>query len=684
MTIDEIASSLISDIGLTFSNSEIEAIVNNHEHFVLQQIDHDKFHDKYILTTKRYLYLSEKSNENIDECIKLYLQEQNGINNKEKELALKTLLEDYLYSMMNSNIDAYKQVLNGKIIQKGKSKNGQVNSDEFTESQIQEINGFLSWNNSYKDKELFKLISCCIEYAIVTNNTNEQALLHSFKNKILYIDNAFIYRAIGINGESRKKRTISFINKCNESGQKLKISKFSREEFIQTIDHNIRQLSKTTPFGRINASLFQKYCYGETLYQFYHNWRANRVSYGFNSFKAYVMSEYNNLIRNYGIEEDFRPPYNEHNDVDIKIIDKYSNEIEDIKKNGHKDSHDTDAKNMYWIECARSGVDGRLVDTKYYFITPDQKLQIWDSQHSTNQPITLLPSQWLALLLKYTSRSNDDYKSFVSFLRLPYNDTVISPEDLQEVLSGISEVTEDLKKQSDYLDVYMEEEWRQMLIGSIKGNLREEAKHFAKDQQEKIFEHELDIKSQEMTEALAKQEELSRIQISIIEDSFKTQLKQQERKSEENRLRMKIDYITQALNLAQRQLVNTSIRKSNADHEIDRIIACIKTKIIIGIALVVSVWIMLIIIIGWDKMELYTYIIGLLTVLLSILYLIIFEKKFSYRSFLNNCRIKKKRFIYSKHNVTDECIKECTYEIEKMKTELLSMEKALKTVIKES
>lgn len=671
LTIDEIASTLLSDIELEFSDQEIIDIVHDEGVFSLQQFDHNRSHDKYSLNAKRYIFLQEKSTDNIDECIKLYLSEQDTDNKKADEL--KQLLESYLYSMMNSNIDAYRQVLGGKIGDSDGSVNGRVNSDDFSEEQIQSINAFLTWNNSAKDKELFKLVSYCIEYAIVANNSSEQTLLRSFKNKILYLDNAFVYRAIGINGESRKKRTISFIRKCIESGQKLKITMFSREEFVRTIDHNIQQLNRTTPFGRINPKLFQKYCYGETMYQFYHNWRANRISYGFNSFKTYIQSEYNRLISNNGIEEDFRPPFDQV--VSEDVIERYSNEIGEIKKRGSKQSHDTDALNMYWVEKARDGNDARMIDTKYYFITPDQKLQLWDSTHSRNQPITLLPSQWLALILKFTSRSNDDYKSFVSFLRLSHNETDMTPESLQEILSGISEITEDLKKQGDFLDVYMEEEWRQMR--SNKSNLREEAQRFAKNRQEKIFKHALDQKAQEMAKALAAQEQLNNEQLAIIEQKFKQQLKEQERKAEVSNLRLKFDFTEQSVLSSQRQLNNAMNRKNKADLEIVRIIKFAKTCIVIFALVIVAAWIYAIFKIGWNKMEVFTYVLGLLIFLVSIIYFIIYEKAFSLRRTITNFKKKLSANIFNKYGVSESVIGDLSQEVNALRDELKIIQERL-------
>lgn len=666
MSKDELGAYLLTEMDLTFTDQELDGILSDQEIFVLKQIDSNKAHDKYYLTAQRFSHLSVKAAENIDECIKQYFIEK-GV--EETDTApLRELLESYLYVMMNTNIEAYKQILGGSVNQDGENKNGRVRPEEFTEQQIQKINSFLSWKNPSKDKELYKLVSCCIEYAIVANNSNEKSLHQSLQNKILYIDNALIYRAIGINGEDRKKRTQSFIRKCNECGQQLKITKFTREEFHRTIDFNINQLNSSAPFGRINPKLFGRYCYGDTIYQFYHNWRSHRYGYAFNSFKTFVVGEYNRLCRTYSIAEDFRPPFDEREDIPEVV--RYSDEIEALKKRGHKDSHDTDARNMYWIEKARGGVDARLMDTKYYFITPDQKLQLWDSGHSANQPIALLPSQWLALLLKYTSRSSDDYKSFVSFLRLSHNETELKPEDLQEILAGISEVTEDMQKQSDYLDVYMEEEWRHMQKGERPISLREDARRYTKDKQEQEFQEELERRSQVMTAALAREKTLNQEQLAALEVTYKKQLEEQERNYQKDRLVMRMNFTKQSLGTIQRQLLDVTARKNQADEEIKKKVKKAKFLTIIAMIVVVLVWIWLIFYFTWDKMEVWTYIVGTLFFLGTICYIIFYEKEFSLKRTIETFRSKKKDQIYIKYNITDTTIDDYNQEITVLEAEL--------------
>ena len=91
-------------------------------------------------------------------------------------------------------------------------------------------------------------------------------LSKSLRTKIFYLDNAILYRALGINGETRRRRTISFLKKCKESGQKFVISKFTRIEFFNTIEYHLQQLNTSTPFGQISPRTFRRYANGDGFY----------------------------------------------------------------------------------------------------------------------------------------------------------------------------------------------------------------------------------------------------------------------------------------------------------------------------------------------------------------------------------------------------------------------------------
>lgn len=629
LTIQNIGIALEEKLNLQFSDNDLENIVIKDASFVEIKAKSTNL-SEYMLEERRYRLLVNKSEHNIDNVIAKYVSTCSESQNCSAD-ELKKLLDDYLYALLNSNIEAFNQFISPEYVK----NNGRVQPLEFDENQIKQINAFISWPDDEKNKELYKLVSYCVEYAIAVNDSNENALIESLRSKKFYLDNSLIYRAIGINGESRKKRTLSFIRKCIENGQQLLVSKYSREEFLDTIDFHLTQLNKTTPFGKINPYVFQRYANGEGFYQFYHEWRQKKVVYGFELFKSHIISEYKTLLLTYGITEDFSVPFKD----DAKEIEIYKEQIKEIKGKGHDSLHHNDARNMFWIECKRGGNDNKITDTKYYFVTSDQKLQKWDYSHSHNQPITLLPSQWMALLLKYVSRTNDDYKSFVSFLKLQHHEPVISPEDLQSVMAGISEITESFKNQEDIVDTMFESNWRTILHDTPRLAARE----FAKNTLEDNLVKQLLEKDQQHQKTIQEINRLHDDNLNELKSKAERLLAQQEQQ-----------YRTERLNEVERQLRDLKIMKYNADEAIRKRINGLKLKTAIAFILITGFYIALVFYIGWDEMEKYTWAIAIVLSIASVLYFLCFEKKLSLERTLKNYRDNNTKHFYSLFMYSEE------------------------------
>lgn len=588
-TIESIISLLQKDHELVVQENDINSILNDDRYYEVV-LGKTKSANTYYLPQKRFLKLKEKSEYTIDDAINEYLLDNPG--NKPEDL--RALLHRYLYSLLNTNIGAYSQLLE----RKGKINSPVIDSSSFSESEIDTINSFIKWDNVAKNKALFEVVNYCIEYATAINSIDPQDVVSALRNKSLYLDNALIYRALGINGRPRKDRAYNLLQRCVDSGQKLIISSVTRKEFFETIDFHIAQLRGATPYGSIDPSLFRKYTGGYTLYQFYHEWRKERSVYGFEAFRLYIKNEYELFLKRYHIEEDFKQQFN---DKDEERIEQYAEEIKRYKWQKNDTLHLNDARNMVWLELARNHCDNNVKDTKYYFVTSDRRLQEWDLQHSKNQPITMLPSQWLALLLKYFSQSNDDFKSFVSFLTIPNEKSEVTPEELQDILAGISEITEDFQKQNDIVSSLLETDNSRELRNRIA------AKKYAQScieaqykerllQVERDHQKALENKDLESKELLTKQNE----EFDRLLDTIKQERKQEKRE----RLIDKRDR-------CQSQLTDKTQISEHINQQADKRKSVVSAVMILFcIAYIITIPI-LIWLFGWEIMEPITYISGL-------------------------------------------------------------------------
>ena len=608
LTVEQIITLLQKEYEIVVQEKEIGFL--NDERYYEMVLGKTKRENTYYLPNKRFEKLKEKTEYCIDDAIEEFSTQKPNVAPDE----LRDLLHKYLYSLLNTNISAYTQLLE----RKGKQVSPVIDSSTFNDDEIETINCFINWDNPNKNKALFELVNYCIEYATAINSIDPQDVVKALKNKKLYLDNALIYRALGINGSFRKERVMNLLQRCADSGQQLMISSVTRKEFFDTIDYHISHLRGSTPYGNINPSLFRRYTGGYSLYQYYYEWRRTKDVYGFELFRLHIKSEYDTLLRKFNITEDYKQQYGDIKDNEK--IEQYAEEIKQYKRTKNDSLHVNDAKNMVWVELARNDCDNNVRDTKYYFVTSDRRLQEWDLNHSKNQPITMLPSQWLALLLKYFSQSNDDYKSFVSFLTMPNEKSEVTPDELQDILAGISEITEDFQKQDDIVSELLDSNNSRELRNRV------EAQKFAQSHLEAQFKEELEAVEKESLKKLKVQEAASQELLSKQKEEFEKMLDaiRQERRQE------KLERLKDKLQLCNSQLKDKQRISDQINSHADG-----KKKTMSGVMITISIlyliaMVLLIIFIGWDQMEKYTYISALAMAVVLFVYSLIMNKNLEF------------------------------------------------------
>lgn len=423
------------------------------------------------------------------------------------------------------------------------------------------------------------------------------------------------------------------------------ISKFTRIEFFNTIEYHLQQLDTSTPFGQISPRTFRRYANGDGFYQFYHEWRNGRINYGFDIFKTHIHTLYKELVKQFNIDEDFKVPFNEREEP--SIIAKYRDEIQTIKKTNRHEPHLMDARNMFWIECIRNGNNIDIASTKYYFVTSDQKLQSWDKNHSTNQPLTLLPSQWMGLILKYVSRSSDDYKSFISFMNLPKDNSIVSEDELQAVMAGISEMTEEFSKQESIIESMVEIKFGDIL----KGNIQENAKAYAKDKLEKEFEKQLEKKERERIEQTKAHDNI----VSHIKEEAKKLVEDSERLLREEKHRNIV-----------KDIDSLERRQNGIMEQVDDRRTLLKVLLYGGEAVLITGWLIMILKIGWDTMEMWTYLIGLPLFLFPNLFFAIKGRSINPTSYIERVCHNYQMQLYEKYDFSDNELD----ELKKMKEQI--------------
>ena len=609
LNIDQIIDELKNSLNMDFDKEEVEKIINDkHSKFDTRYCNKEK--NNFIkLENNRLKTLNEREQKNsIFPHIEKFITEiYDGILSSEK---IDEILHKYLYELLNKNISVFHKIAKPT----NKTENLFIDPNIFALEEREAINSFLEWDNLGKNKSICALISYSLEYAVITNNHESSSIfLNSISKKTFFLDNNVLYRAIGLNGKDRQNRILTFLSKCKSAGQEFKLSKYSEQEFKATIKHNIKLLQKV-PFRRINHNLFSKYSVDPSIYEYYHKWKVDRVTYGFELFETHILNELDSFKSKFKIQTLYKIPFDEKGKTDLKTIADYQEEIGSVKGGGYEQSFYFDAINIYLIEKLRNNNNNTITDTKFFFVSTDQKLRNWDFSRTDLQPIALIPSQWMAVLLKYFSRTENDYSSFISFLKLKTNQPIISEGNLQSVLSGISEITEDFKRQETILEKMVELKFEGILNGD--------------NSSETVYKNTIDFVAREFEEEIV-------------------ELKDNKNKNEDEFKLKTIQFKEDLLN--EKQLTITDLTKQKIPIEKQAEKSFNTYKLIFSLIIIAYFLILGIITwkVGWETMEPITYFLSAIGIIGTYLYTAFTGKDANPKSHFEN---KEKEIIQNKYS----------------------------------
>ena len=489
---------------IVFEESTIVGIITNNE---------DNFHtnkrgdDLFVCLTekRRQVLLAKIDNRTIDYFISQFHKEYETLTTN---IDYKDIIYRFLYEIYTTNTASFKKLTERK---NNSVTTINIESEHYAEKEKEIINAFLHWDNADKNKAIFEISSYALEYCMITNdNKNNSIQLNDLRNKIFYLDTNIIYRALGINGENRKNRAETFLGRFKDAKEKMVISKSTEQEFKEGIKGHIDKIKRYSS-PRISSKVFQDFniWHSQDIYNFYHNWRIGRANTNFELFTAEIFRLYDDFKKKFNIEVDKITPYNiDAKDIKEKL-DDYTSKISTYKESEGGcvvGSATIDAENILWIETKRNGNDYNIIEAKYFMVSTDQALRRWDYQRSNSAPTVLLPSQWLSILLRYVNRTDDDFKSFVSFLNIKTKEIVIPNDKIQVILAGISEITEDITQQGTLLKNIIENKINDVIsYGKSYEDIFENAKEYAKTELEKTVSRLED----ENVELKNKQEQVS-------------------------------------------------------------------------------------------------------------------------------------------------------------------------------
>lgn len=447
----ELSQFILDEYKLTVSYDEICRIVKDKkfaENFDI--ISEDESLTITLNAKRRLQLLQQAKNKNLADYIDDFLLKDIDKDSNNKK---KNLLYRFLYGVFTTNLEGYKQLLQETF-------HVEVSDNSFSDTEKEIINRFLNWDNKEKNRAIYNLASYALEYCMLTNNKNTTLDVQNLRNKALYLDTNILFRAIGINGDVRKQRTLRFLSKFHSVQEEIKITSETDLEFKDALKYYLDKLEKaerTAPY--VNSTCYVEYVDIDGIFRAYHRWKIGRSNASVEVFKSSLFAAYKQLLEDYSISIDARRPYNL--DEKQSLLKEYSSQIHSASDDSKQiNAAECDAKNILWIESLRENQNIDIFKTKSFFISSDHHLRRWDYYRNCNNvPVVMLPSQWLSLVLRYMERTDDDYACFVCFLNIKTGKPLLNEEQLQYVISGISEMTQDIYKEKYLVQSFIQNEF---------------------------------------------------------------------------------------------------------------------------------------------------------------------------------------------------------------------------------
>ena len=406
-----LSQAINTQFNLAFTEEEIEtAILKKSQGRILIA------NGVYSLSTSAIQSLSTQQplSRKLDAIISKFVREAD-IDTPVSEVA--SLLLKYLYYCFNSNVDNLLSLFAEKITYG-------VESFEASAEEIAIINAFVAWEDSEKDAIVYSLIATCYEYCMLTIKKDNILSTELFKGKRFYLDANIIFRMAGINNEERKTVTTGFVRHCQKAGIEIYCTSTTLDEVYRVITSQVEYIrglaGSSMPVSSSMLESINPSMEINDFYKIYYEWclaRGNKHG-DYVSFNRYLFDLVQDTLRQLKVKES--SAYK--GSPSSKTFTEYAASLKEFKNNKRKwrytstASAETDITNILDTLAWRKGTGTNIWQTNDFIVSADQLLIGWTDNAFPGVPIVVLPSVWLSIILRFTGRTDDDYKSFCLFL----------------------------------------------------------------------------------------------------------------------------------------------------------------------------------------------------------------------------------------------------------------------------
>lgn len=415
MTIQEIVIELRDNFALEFSANEILSIIKGDEKtFVIKHKNSDQILNKYDLSILAYTKACERSS-----GVSLTQIINDFLSTKTQDISVEQaedLILRFLFIEFNEDTENLLNYMN-------KSISFPIPDENFSDEEKTFIDSFLSWDNKNKNRLVFNALSSSIDYCMITAQRDTRLIKDMFFNKTFYLDTNIIFRLAGINKQERQINAEAFIKKCKEVNITIKYTNLVEEEIDNTVEYYVDSLAKTLGSHQHISpeayALLSNNSVNDDFYKEYVLWVKDtaNTSGNYSAFKSYLKKKIHKTLAKFEYEAIHTYNYR------YKNFDELTCDFYEYKRKNHRNpsrqSIQTDI-NHYLFLKEKNGNKGHasFIDLNSYMITEDRSFVNWSKEYYPNTvPMVMLSSLWYSILLKFSSRTENDYVSFSQFIK---------------------------------------------------------------------------------------------------------------------------------------------------------------------------------------------------------------------------------------------------------------------------
>lgn len=351
---------------------------------------------------------------------------------------IKKMLNDFFYFQINNNAINLLKILKNEFHEIA-DNDGELDNISKRVAII-----FLEWDNPEKDMLVYNIINCSFEYCLLCLKDTNTPFKDMLNNKNFYLDTNVILSLIGINGPSRKKAALKFINRCKEFNVNIYYTNYTKNESLETLKRLVNSMDNS--FNE--DSLFIQDMYNEWLIK-------QSPTSGKKSFYKYLLSRINECLYDFKIDI-IDQSFIKNNNVAINesVADLRAKKESVSGKVRLVNVVEHDVINYLYVVNKRPLNCSNVIDCKSLFITFDKILVSWGKTKSLGSPSPIVDANVVyGLILKFSSRTNDDLRSYNEFVGASISflyDKNIGIEARKNIANAINKdfnLTQEQKKQ---------------------------------------------------------------------------------------------------------------------------------------------------------------------------------------------------------------------------------------------